>query len=390
MIDRNFYLSNFEQSDKHKQAISHAILANDGKIPAWRSTPIDMLDSRKEESKARWNAELTPFSGIGDFDINVFTAFTGRVLQQRNLTVNISDYVDIVIGERPFSEITYAIIENHNMGNYKESFIPSSHLGKVNTVNATLNKYLVSRHYWANMIEWSMLDQMVLGVINYQYPERLMRIQRLAWDLMMQEVVMYGLSELYSHTPSYGLLNNPNVLLNTTLAPKPVSEMTPQEFQSLVTGAISLFGQNNMLYLPPNTVIVPWSEYISMQGFVSPEFPSINKLQYFTNVLRSISGDPAAQILANPYSDKVVADKIPGSNLTGNRYVIYRKDPDVLYFDLPIDFSSLMVGTANGGFSFSHYVYGQVGGNVFFRPNNMLYIDVPPPNTGNGSAKLKS
>jgi hypothetical protein len=83
---------------------------------------------------------------------------------------------------------------------------------------------------------------------------------------------------------------------------------------------------------------------------------------------REITQNPDAKIVPLLYCDKSV------SKLANNRYVLYKRDNEVMEMNIPVSYTSTVAGSYNN-FQFQSVAYGQYTGLQLFRPKEVLYFD---------------
>ena len=100
------------------------------------------------------------------------------------------------------------------------------------------------------------------------------------WDLMLQDAFFIGLDD----GKSYGILNQPNVNVNTTVKAKKFSAMTDSEFQAFLAQVGNAYGTNNAYTMTFDTMLVPTAEIESFGK--STLFP--NAEQPYTRVFVTV------------------------------------------------------------------------------------------------------
>ena len=140
---------------------------------------------------------------------------------------------------------------------------------------------------------------------------------------------------------------------------------------------IAAYWKNSNYTELPNTFIMPSTDWMGMADFVSDTYPLATKIEAIRNMFKEITGEANFKIGHVAY---LQADKNSARNVTANRYILYRNDPEALSMSIPIDFTMLPADTGDQ-VSWSQGAYGQYSGVLVTRPLEMLYFD----QTGSGT-----
>ena len=187
------------------------------------------------------------------------------------------------------------------------------------------------------------------------------------WDLGIQKTIFLGSDDNPNIT---GLLNNPNVTVDTTSIAISLTSMTDSQFNTFISTVANAFQNNSGNYSIFNTFVLPTNDYNGLSTQMSPTYPLKTKLQVlqeaFDGIVRGY-GENGVKILPVAYCNA-------SQNPSGlNRYALYRKDIDVLRYDLPLDYTVSAFDTYNN-FSFANVGYGMYGSTNILRPQEVMYF----------------
>ncbi|WP_423970329.1 major capsid family protein [Elusimicrobium simillimum] len=184
------------------------------------------------------------------------------------------------------------------------------------------------------------------------------------WDLGIQKHSFLG-SE--NDTNRRGLLNLDNVNSDLTTITKPISQMTPAEYNTFVATIIGKYRENCEYTTMPTDFYIPESDYMGLGASLSAEFPLTSKIEYLRKVMSDL-GLVKVNIKPLVYCDQ------NRNSLGLNRYVMLNKNPDTLAFNIPVDYTSTLANSING-FNWENAAYGQFSTVKAYRPKEVLYFD---------------
>lgn len=196
------------------------------------------------------------------------------------------------------------------------------------------------------------------------------------WDLMVQEVAFLGHPRVTEMT---GLINDPEVNINNTLIPKPVSAMNAKEFQNFSSGLIAAYVDNSQYTQDkPDMLLVPTDEYFKLVRTLAEVTTAegtmttpISRLEYLRKSLAEATRSATFRVEPMAYC---IADKNASRGINKNRFVLYKKDPQSMKMTIPIDFTSLPQDTSNS-MNWVQPAYGQYSGVLIARKREVLYFD---------------
>lgn len=312
--------------------------------------------------------------------IDTLTAIDRRVIEQKFYTVNIPDFVDIDAGNGAFKDQIFNFQTFDVAGDGFEGFqVDVSNESRMPTVDISYNGRIDQRRMWNKKVAYKLSDiKQIQSILrepveqrNFDVIEKKLEARKRNFDLMLQDVAFLG-NPVFNDID--GLLNNSEVTVDATLLTAGLGSLTDAQFQVVVGNILAKYvAQTNYTELSPNRLIMPYSDFLSLTQINSIQFPMKSKLEVLEDAFKRATMNPDFKILASPYAEA-------GRNGTENNiYVLYRKDPDVLVLDLPVEYTTTAFGT-NDNYVFYNVGYGQVGGVRIFRPQEVLYMTAPANN----------
>lgn len=312
--------------------------------------------------------------------IDTLTAIDKNVIDQKFYSVNIPDFVDIDVGNGAFKDQIFNYQTFDVAGDGFEGFQTDvSNESRMPSVDISYNGRIDQRRMWNKKVSYKLSDIKQIQAIlrepveqrNFDVIEKKLEARKRNFDLMLQDVAFLG-NPVFNDID--GLLNNSEVTVDATLLTAGLGSLTDAQFQLVVGNILARYvSQNNYAELAPNRLVIPYSDFLSLTQINSIQFPMKSKLEVLEDAFKRATANPDFKILASPYAEA-------GRNGTENNiYVLYRKDPDVLVLDLPVEYTTTAFGTIDN-YVFYNVGYGQVGGVRIFRPQEVLYLTAPANN----------
>lgn len=278
----------------------------------------------------------------------------------------LSDFVSFDVGRGAYSTNIFQYTAAYVGAPFESGLVqPSSGLGINAKSNIQIDGISVKNHFWR--MDYEVSHEIIeMGKVNAQafsIIEENEKARKKVYDLGMQDVVFKGIDG------SYGLLNQPNVTINTSLMPKKFASMTTAQMQAFAQGALAAYLANNDSTAMPNRLCISTSDYVALQVPYSSTYP--NDL-YCIDVIEQAfkkAGCPDFKIVHSTYNDN--AD----STGSKERVVLYNKDPDALKVYVPKQYTPHALYPMNG-IDFVSVAEAQFSGVVAIRPKEMLYFDV--------------
>ena len=278
----------------------------------------------------------------------------------------LSDFVPIEVGKGAYATnlLQYAITYKANAG--KQGIVNPFSNGIAKDANSTLQvgTFTMPNNFWRWTYEVSneLVNIARVNAETFSTIDENERARKKVWDLMLQDAWFNGLSD----GKSYGLLNQPNVTINTTLITAKLSAMTDAQFQTFVASAPNVFGANSSYTLNFNRFLMPTSDYLSL---VQPfgQF-GLTRLKVLEDAFKSATGNNDFKIVHAKYCDTANA----GGN--GARYVFYNADADNICSYLPVPYTPMPL-FPQGALDLISQAHGQFITPYVKRTGAVLYAD---------------
>ena len=309
-----------------------------------------------------------------DQNITTLTTVLPTIIEQKFYEMPLADIVDIEVGQgNPFNTTLFNWTTEIRGGDFEAGLV---NMAK-NRADANADDIAVSPTErkvigWKKDVNYNIFEEgtFAAGTKNMDYAQAKYRARKKQYDLGIQDTVNFGLKSDQANYP--GILTQSEVTSNTTLITKTLSSMTANELNTVVAGLLPAY-MNECAYTDkPNVFMIPAGDYYGLTSQMSAEYPMKTKLEILEDALRRGTGDGNFKVIPNAYCMKANNATITGLNK--NRYVLYRKDPDRLIMNVPLDFTVTLPGTING-FDYTSAAYSRFTGVKLFRPKTMLYFD---------------
>lgn len=323
----------------------------------------------KEQAVARaleyQNAEYLNAMGI-DIPITTLTTAIKSVSEQKFYRIAPADYMPVVVGEGSFGTNLLKYVSYNMGGGFEQGIIHqgtgNSELAQADAGVEGINIPIIN---WAKGLNWNLFEvQTAAKTGNWDIITEKEKSRKTNWDLGIQKVAFLGSETVPS---AKGLLNQDNVNSNTTTITKSISSMTTAEYSTFVSQVYANYRSNSNFTAEPDTFIIPENDYNGLATPLNTTYPTVSKLEYLKKAFREVVGQEV-EIKKLAYANQ------GQNNLKVNRYVLLRKDPDTLAFNIPVDYTSTMANSING-FNWENAAYGQFTGVKVYRPLEVLYFD---------------
>lgn len=332
-----------------------------------KGNPI--LLNAKEAALARMlNQQQRPMlNAMGiDIDITTLTTAIKSVSEQVFFEVPPDDFVPVVVGEGRFAFQLLKFMSYSMGGDFEQGIInQGTASAQLSQTDAGVEGRILKIHSWAKGINFNLMEVGTAAAGgNWDIITEKEKSRKKNWDLGIQKIAFLGSRNL---PECNGLLTLPNVSSNLTGITKSISSMTAAEYKVFVAGLYEAYRENSSYTAEPDTFVIPEADYNGLASPISADFPFQSKLEYLTKALNEITGHSVAV-------KKLAYANAAQSGLGVNRYVLYKKDPDTLAMNIPMDYTSTMAGSING-FNWENAAYGQFTGVYAYRPKEILYFD---------------
>lgn len=326
-----------------------------------------------------WRPGMKLLNSDGNIDSNSLgyqyatqttTFIRERVVEQKFYQVPIADYVPVDVGVGAWMEdiktnLVYDVAGDFASGIISVASAPSQ-IATVDVGTAPINAKVIT---WAKGYQYSVPEvSKALAANNWDVVSGKMSALVKNWQLGIQQIAFLGLQQDQTNVP--GLLTSPQVTVNSSVITANISSLIASAFQALVANILAAYALNANYTAMPNTFIMPLNDYLGLGTAASSGFPIVSMIDYLTNFFKQITGEKDFKILPLAYAQQ--AQNAAFNNT--DRYCLYRRDPETVKMDIPVDFTLNPAGTANN-FNWQGVGAGQFTGAIFYRPAEAIYFD---------------
>lgn len=276
----------------------------------------------------------------------------------------LSDFVPMEVGFGAFSTEIMQMATKATGADFKAGIIsPSAGALKQDTytdIEVGSEKY--HNNFWRDTYSISRegIEIARRNAIPFNVIEEKERARRKKFDLGLQDAWFNGLGD----GKSYGLLNQPSAVINTSFMQKKLSAMTDDEFSAWVSQIRGLYNSTANATANFDRLLIPQSEYFALDR-VFGQF-GMTRRQILEEVVKANRG----KIVYTTYNETA------GTN--GNqRYALYKYDADYIQAFMPLEYTPFPLYAVNALDMISNCM-AQFVTPVVKRSNTLLYIDVIP------------
>ena len=308
------------------------------------------------------------------YAIQTTTLIRARTVDQKFYKVPIADKIPVSVGEGAWMEDIKTNLVYQTGQDFETGLLGNGTSGakipKIDVGTAPKTQVIKT---WAKGYDYSVPDvNKALASNNWDIVSARMRALKENWDLGIQKTAFLGLKSDLTNVP--GLLTNTGVTTpDLTTISKNISAMTYAEFQTLVGAILEAYFANSNYTVLPDAFCMPMDDYLGLGSFISSQFPNRSMLSYLNELFQQMTGNPNFLIYGLAYA--MLANNKGYVSAGGkNRYVLYRRDPETLRMDIPVDFI-LNAPNTSDNFMWNGVGYGQFTGCVIFREPEVYYMD---------------
>ncbi len=182
------------------------------------------------------------------------------------------------------------------------------------------------------------------------------------WQLGIQDTMFVGLGD----NRTFGLLNQPDAIVDTSLFPVSLQNMTPEQLNEWVGSVFNAYGEGNNYNYQPNKLFLPSKIYYSLGKTTNPNFPLKNLRQVIEDAFTEVKGD--FKIVHAAYGEDM------GTKGLG-RAVLYNDDAKNVVMHTPVNYTPMPLFPQNS-LDMMSQAMGQYTGVWLKKPTTMLYMDV--------------
>lgn len=317
--------------------------------------------------------DVNPNALAYQYTLDRLTYIRSRMVEQTFYEVSPAEYLDVIPGEGSFGQqiitnTTYKVGSNFAAGKIDTARANA----RVNAADAALAPITTLIQNWAMGVDYTIFDiNQAAFTGSWDIIEAKQRARKKIWDLGVQQIAFVGDPDNQTSFP--GLLTQPNVNINTSVLTAQISTLSASQFASFVATVIGTYLTNAAQTVFPNTLIIPQDDYAGLATPVSATYPNISMLSYLQQAFNQIVPGGNFKILPSAYA--IGSTATGGGSIGHHRYLLYRRDIDTVFMELPLDYTVTAQGTYNN-FNFQDVAYGQYCGPTVLKPLELLYFDL--------------
>ena len=280
----------------------------------------------------------------------------------------LSDFVKIEVGTGAYSTNLVQYASAYVGSPFKQGLINPTASG----INADANSNIkigalsIPNNFWRMKytIGQELVGMAARNAETFSIIEENEKARKKTWDLGLQEATFKGLGD----GKSYGLLNQPNVTVNTTLMTAELDAMSDAQFQAFLAAAPGVYAANSNGTMMFNRMLVPQKAFLALQQPYG-SFGETRKT-ILERAFQGIVGDDF-KIVHATYCTGATA----GGNASKGRYVFYNTNEDNLTMYLPKPYTPHPL-FPQGALDMISDAEGQFSTPYVKRIDSMLYADV--------------
>ncbi len=332
---------------------------------------IGILTEEEYKNKFRVNnavAFANPANYGLEQTITTLTQIVAGVQRQKFYTVqgSLTDYVPIEMGVGAYGKylFQYAVAQ---VGDSFESGIvqPGNGINKDANLDITVDGISIRNNFWRMKYEATkeILEMARANAQNFSIIEEQEIARKRTVDLGIQKIEFLGTDDGLN----FGLLNQPEVTIDTALLPVSIQNMTIEQLTNIAKTAISTYFANTNSTVFPNTWLMPTATYMSLGVPINPEFPIGTVREYLEKAFTAAGAPANFKILHTVYNNTA------GTGGRG-RHVLYNRDPQTLTMYIPKQYTPYPL-YPTGSLDMISDSEMQFTGVWVKRPNEVLYLD---------------
>lgn len=303
-------------------------------------------------------------------NITTLTRIVAGVQRQKFYTLAgqaLTDFIPIEVGTGAYGKdiMQYTVAQ---VGAPFEAGIiqPGNGMNKDANVDIVIDNITIRNNYWRVKYQATkeIVEMAKVNAQTFSYIEELERARLKTWQLGIQEVAFLGTTDGLN----FGLLNQPDVTVNTSLLPASFGEMSIEQLNNFATTVVGTFFTQTNSTVFPNTLVIPTAALGALGVPINPQFPIGTRRQYLEDAFKAAGAPADFRILHTVYNNTA------GTN-GGQRYVLYNRDADTLTMYIPKPYTPYPL-YPTGSLDMISDAEGQFTGVWAKRPNEILYMDV--------------
>lgn len=241
----------------------------------------------------------------------------------------LSDFVPIEEGVGAYSTELFQYASAYVGTDFKSCLVAPT-TGNINldgTMDIELSGFKIPNNYYRQKYSISKegLEIAARQAVTFSIIEEKEKARKKNWDLGLQEATFLGLGD----NRSYGLLNQPDAVINTSLITKPLSEMTDDEFSTLISSITGTYFNASNGTRMFNRMLIPQSDYFALTKPYGQY--GLSRLSVLENAFQGrVSND--FKIVYTMYNETAGTGG-------GKRYAFYDYNPDSIEMYIPMPYT---------------------------------------------------
>lgn len=329
----------------------------------------------KEEYKHKFRVDnAVSFANPANYgleqNITTLTRILAGVQRQKFYTLagqSLTDFIPIEVGTGAYGKniMQYTVAQ---VGSSFESGIiqPGNGMNKDANVDIVIDDISIKNNFWRMKYQATkeIVEMARVNAATFSYIEEQETARLKTWQLGIQQVAFLGTSDGLN----YGLLNLPDVTVNTSLMPATFANMTITQLNNFATTVINTYFANTNSTVFPNTLAIPTADLGALGTPINPQFPIGTRKQYLEDAFKAAGAPADFKIVHSVYNNTA------GTGGKG-RYVLYNKDADTLTMYIPKPYTPYPLYPA-GSLDMISDAEGQFTGVFAKRPKEIMYMDL--------------
>lgn len=314
------------------------------------------------------NALTMPALGLSKA-VTTLTRVIQDVIEAKYYTVPLplTEYVKInASGEGAFSKELFQYTEAGISASFAECTVNPFSTGIHNdpTADVALDGLTQRINYYRQSYSISQEEMRIAGnnLVPYNIVQGKERVRARNWQLGIQDTMFIGQND----GKTFGLLNQPDAIVDTSLFPVGLENMTPEQLNTWVGTVLNAYGEGNNYTFMPNRLFLPTKMYLALGKQMNPNFPLKNLRETVEDAFKEVTGD--FKIVHAAYGQDL-------GNKGLGRAVLYNNDAENLVMHTPLPYTPYPLFPTNSLDMISQAM-GQYTGAWLKRPTTMLYMDV--------------
>ena len=301
--------------------------------------------------------------------ITTLTDIIGGVVETKYYELNgqkLSDFCKIEVGRGAYDTELMQYASTFVGNNGKQGIVNPTANGISKDANSSIQigsiKMPNNFWRWDYTVTNELVNMAQKNAETFSIIEENEKARKKIWDLMLQDAWFNGLGD----GRSYGLLNQPNVAVNTTLMTAELGDMTDAQFQTFLAKVAGEYNKVSNYTISFNRMLIPSEQYFALTQPYGTF--GLNRLQVLEDAMKRIVGADF-KIVHAKYCTGASAQ---GGNK--GRYVFYNDDADNVCAYLPVPYTPMPL-FPQGSLDLISQAHGQFITPFLKRETSMMYAD---------------